>query len=147
MDWHGQPKQHRSVCSLASNFEKVLIGRFWGAEAIGIYGRAYQLIRIPTDVLNSAVGDVAFSALSQIEGDASRLKRYFLKGYALVVAVTLPITAACAFFADDVVATLLGPKWKDAVEIFRLLAPTILVFAMANPLGACSVQSGWSGAA
>ena len=119
----------------ATNFEKVLIGRFWGADAIGIYGRAYQLIRIPTDVLNSAVGEVAFSALSRIQGDPSRLKRYFLKGYALVVAVTLPITVACALFADDVIAVLLGPKWKDAVKIFRLLAPTILAFAMANPLG------------
>jgi PST family polysaccharide transporter len=29
---------------------------------------------------------------------------------------------------------VLGPKWKDAVPIFRLLTPTILVFALANPL-------------
>jgi len=123
------------VCYVGSNFEKVLIGRFWGADAIGIYGRAYQLIRIPTDVLNSAVGEVAFSALSKLQGDPNRLRRYFLKGYALVVAVTLPVTVACALFADDVIAALLGPKWKDAVEIFRLLAPTILAFAMANPLG------------
>jgi len=50
------------VFYVATNFEKVLLGRFWGAEALGIYGRAYQLIRIPTDNLNSAVGDVAFSA-------------------------------------------------------------------------------------
>src|SRR5262245_16483407 len=28
------------VMYIASNFEKVLLGRFWGAEAIGIYGRA-----------------------------------------------------------------------------------------------------------
>lgn len=123
------------VVYVGSNFEKVLIGRFWGADAIGIYGRAYQLIRIPTDVLNWAVGEVAFSALSRIQGDPSRFRRYFLKGYALVVAVTLPITVACALFADDVIAVLLGSKWKDAVEIFRLLAPTILAFAMANPMG------------
>jgi PST family polysaccharide transporter len=49
------------VMYVASNFEKVLLGRFWGAETLGIYGRAYQLIRIPTDNLNAAVGDVAFS--------------------------------------------------------------------------------------
>jgi O-antigen/teichoic acid export membrane protein len=30
---------------------------------------------------------------------------------------------------------LLGPKWKEAAGIFRLLAPTILIFAIANPLG------------
>jgi len=48
------------VVYLASNGEKVLLGRFRGAEAFGIYGRAFQLIRIPTDNIIPAVGDVAF---------------------------------------------------------------------------------------
>ena len=123
------------VMYLASNGEKVLLGRFWGAEALGIYGRAYQLIRIPTDNLNSAVGDVAFSALSRIQNDPRRLRSYFLKGYSLVWALTVPITVSCALFANDTVLVLLGPKWKAAASIFRLLAPTMLVFAMSNPLG------------
>jgi O-antigen/teichoic acid export membrane protein len=123
------------VLYLAFNFEKVLLGRFWGAESLGIYGRAYQLIRIPTDNLNSAVGDVAFSALSRIQDDPSRLKSYFLKGYSLVLGFTLSITIACALFADDIVLVLLGPKWKEAAPIFRLLAPTMLIFAITNPLG------------
>jgi PST family polysaccharide transporter len=123
------------VLYVAANLDKVLLGRFWGAEAIGIYGRAYQLTRIPTDNLNSAVGEVAFSALSRIQDDPPRLRRYFLKGYSLVVALTLPITIGCALFADDLIAVLLGPKWSSAAAICRLLAPTILAFAIANPLG------------
>lgn len=129
------------IVYVASNFEKVLLGRFWGAEAIGIYGRAYQLIRIPTDNLNSAVGEVAFSALSRVQDDPSRLRSYFLKGYSLVLALTVPATVACALFADDMILVLLGPKWKEAAAVFRLLAPTILVFAIANPLSwlLCSI--------
>jgi PST family polysaccharide transporter len=123
------------ILYVASNFEKVLLGRFWGAESLGIYGRAYQLIRIPTDNLNSAVGDVAFSALSRIQDDPNRLRRYFLKGYSFVVALTLPITIACALFADDVIFVVLGSKWKEAAGILRLLSPTVLVLAMSNPLG------------
>jgi O-antigen/teichoic acid export membrane protein len=123
------------VVYVGSNFEKVLLGRYWGADAIGIYGRAYQLIRIPTDNLNSAVGEVAFAALSRLQDEPDRLRRYFLKGYSLVMALTVPITITCALFADDVIFVLLGPKWKEAAQIFRFLAPTILVFAILNPLG------------
>lgn len=123
------------VVYVASNFDKVLLGRYWGAEALGIYGRAYQLIRIPTDSLNSAVGEVAFAALSRLHDDAQRLKSYFLKGYSLVLALTVPITVVSGLFANDMVHVLLGPKWTQAVPIFRLLAPTILAFAIANPLG------------
>lgn len=146
----GLPKRHTEIRSMmrfggtitlnglvvycANNLDKVLLGRFWGVDAIGIYGRAYQLINIPTDNLNSAVGEVAFSALSRLQDDPGRLRSYFLKGYSLVLALTLPITTACALFANDLTLVLLGPKWKDAAAIFRLLSPTILVFAIANPL-------------
>jgi PST family polysaccharide transporter len=127
---------------VASNFEKVLLGRYWGVDAVGLYGRAYQLINIPTSNLNSVVGEIAFSALSRLQDDPARRKNYFLKGFSLVVGMTLPLTIACAFFANDLVLVLLGPKWKDAAPIFRWLAPTILVFAMANPLSWLLTASG-----
>ncbi|HET7207320.1 MAG TPA: lipopolysaccharide biosynthesis protein, partial [Terriglobales bacterium] len=133
------------IVYIASNLEKVLIGRFWGADAIGIYGRAYQLINIPTDNLNAAAGEVAFSALSRLQDDPRRLKSYFLKGYSLVLALTVPITIACALFADDMILVLLGPKWKEAAAVFRLLAPTVLIFAIANPLSWLLTSIGWVG--
>jgi O-antigen/teichoic acid export membrane protein len=123
------------VAYVAFNAEKVMIGRFWGADAIGIYGRAYQLLLIPTENVNSAVGEVAFSALSRLRDDPIRLKSYFLKGLSLVLGMTLPVTIACALFADDVVFVLLGPTWKDTAEIVRLLAPTVAILAIINPLG------------
>jgi O-antigen/teichoic acid export membrane protein len=119
---------------IATNFEKVLLGRFWGADAIGIYGRAFQLVNMPTDSLNSTAGGVAFAALSRLQDDPNRLRSYFLKGYSLILALTVPIAIASSLFAHDVILVLLGQKWKDAVVIFRLLAPTILVFAIVNPL-------------
>lgn len=123
------------VAYLAYNADKVLIGRFWGADAIGLYGRAYQLCNIPTSNLNSAVGEVAFSALSRVQDDPKRFRSYFLKGYSLVLGFTIPLTIACTLFAHDLIVILLGPKWSGAIEIFRLLAPTIAVFAIINPLG------------
>ena len=65
------------IVYIAYNLEKVLLGRFWGADAIGIYGRAYQLANIPTDNLNSAVGEVAFSALSRVQTIPLALKVTF----------------------------------------------------------------------
>jgi O-antigen/teichoic acid export membrane protein len=130
------------VVYVASNLEKVLLGRFWGVDAIGLYGRAYQLINIPTSNLNSAAGEVAFSALSRLQHDTALRKKYFLKGFSLVLGLTLPLTIACALFSNDVVFVLLGSKWKDAAPIFRWLAPTILVFAIANPLSWLLTASG-----
>lgn len=122
------------IVYVAYNFEKVLLGRYWGADALGLYGRAYQLINIPTDNLNSAVGEVAFSTLSRLRNDPPRFRSYFLKGYSLVLGLTIPITIAVGLFAPDLISVLLGPKWKAGAAIFRFLAPTILVFALINPI-------------
>jgi O-antigen/teichoic acid export membrane protein len=130
------------IVYISSNLDKVLLGRFWGVDAVGLYGRAYQLINIPTSNLNSAAGEVAFSALSRLQDDPARRRNYFLKGFSLVLVLTMPITIACAFFANDMVFALLGAKWKDTAPIFRLLAPTILVFAIANPLSWLLIASG-----
>ena len=122
------------ISYIAFNAEKVMIGRVWGAEPIGLYGRAYQLLMIPTDLLNAAAAEVSFSALSRVQREPARLRSYFLKGFSLVLAMTLPITLVCALFASDVVHVLLGRNWTGAVEIVRRLAPSIAVLAIMRPL-------------
>src|SRR5271165_3008626 len=123
------------VAYVAYNADKVLLGRFWGAEALGIYGRAYQLINLPTDNLNATIGMVAFPALSRLQNDPERLRSYFLKGYGLFLSLVMPITMGCALFAEDIVRVFLGPKWGEAVPVFRLLAPSVFAFKLINPFG------------
>lgn len=123
------------ITYFASNLDKVLLGRFWGADALGIYGRAYQLVNIPTDNLNSAAGGVIFAALSRLQDQPARFRSYFMKGYALVLSLTVPITCMCALFGDDIIHVFLGPKWNSAAVVFRFLAPTTLGFAILAPLG------------
>lgn len=133
------------IVYVAYNLEKVLLGRYWGANALGLYGRAYQLANLPTDNLNSAFWGVAFSGLSRVRHEPARFRSYFLRGYSLVLALTIPITIGAALFAHDLVFVLLGPKWNDVAGIFRLLAPTILIFALINPLAWLTFSLGMIG--
>lgn len=133
------------VVYIAYNADNVLVGRFWGAEALGVYGRAYTLINIPTDSLNSAVGNVAFPALARVRNDPERLRRYFLRGYSLFLAAALPIMASCGLFSEDIIRVFLGPKWTEAAAIFRLLTPVTFAFAVVNPLGWLMMATGYSG--
>jgi len=123
------------VVYAAYNVEKVLLGRFWGAEALGLYGRAYQLVTLPIEQLNSSINGVAFPALSRIQHDPERLCRAFLKGYAILSSISLPITLMCAVFAEEIVRVVLGQKWMEAAPIFRLLVPTAMTLALVNPFG------------
>jgi O-antigen/teichoic acid export membrane protein len=130
------------IVYFAYNLDKVLIGRILGAEVLGVYGRAYQLINLPTENLNSTIGLVAFPALSRIQDDPVRLRSYFLKGYNLFLSIVVPITMGCALFAEDIIRVFLGAKWHEAAGIFRLMSPTIFVFALINPFAWLMLASG-----
>jgi len=120
---------------IAGNLQKVMIGKFWGEQAVGLYGRSSYLSAFPVEILNGAIGEVAFNALSKVKGDAVRLRRSFLQIFTCVIALTLPITVACALFADDLISVLLGPAWSGVVPIFRLLMPAVLLLAIEGPIG------------
>ena len=122
------------VVYFAYNTEKILLGRFWGAAALGLYGRAYQLANLPVQQLLAAVGTVAFPVLSRMQGDVQRLRRSYLKFHSVVVAMTIPVVISCVLFADEIVRILLGPKWRGVALVLRLLAPTVLAFGVINPL-------------
>jgi O-antigen/teichoic acid export membrane protein len=123
------------VVYLGYNTEKVLLGRFSGAEALGLYGRAYQLINLPMSQLHTSIFAVAFPALSRIQGDPQRQRNSFLKGYSVILSMTIPATICSILFAEEIVQILLGMKWIETAPIFRLLGPTVLAFALINPLG------------
>jgi O-antigen/teichoic acid export membrane protein len=130
------------ITFITYNADKVLLGRLWGSQALGIYGRAYQLVNIPTANLNSTIALVVFPALSRLQNDPERLRSYFLKGYGLFLSLVMPITMGCALCADEIVRVFLGPKWGAAAPACRLLAPTILTFGLLNPLGWLLLSTG-----
>jgi PST family polysaccharide transporter len=132
---------------LAWNADNILLGRFWGADALGLYGRAFQLATMPVHQLNSAISGVAFSALARMQDDPQRLAGSFLRGFSVLVSLTVPAALCCALFAEEIVVVLLGAKWTEATPILRLLAPTALVFALVNPMSWLVMSTGRVGRA
>ena len=135
------------IVFFAWNSDNILLGRVWGADALGLYGRAFQLATLPINLLNEAVTRVAFSALSRLQNDPDRLARSFLRGYFLLLSLTMPIIVTCALFSEEIVRVVLGPNWLEVAPIFRLLAPAALVFALANPLSLLVTSIGHIGRA
>jgi PST family polysaccharide transporter len=123
------------VAQVTFNLDKVLVGRYWGAEILGFYGRANQLTGMATNNLLDPIGGVTFAALSRTQGDSIFLESLFLKGYKLVVTVALPITVACVLFSEDIVVVLLGPNWAEVAPVLRLAGPLITIFALTHPTG------------
>jgi len=115
----------------ARNFDNILLGRFWGAGVLGLYNRAYRLMMLPISQVREPLHAVAIPALSHIQNDPIRYKKYYIKLITLVSFITMPLMVFLFFCADQVIHILLGSKWLGAVDIFKILC----VVAFIQPVG------------
>jgi len=126
------------------NADSVLIGWYWGASALGIYQRAYQLLLFPINQINAPMGSVALSAFSRVQQESERLRQYFLASVSIVISTSLPLIIALGIFADDIISLVLGPQWVAAVPVFRCLGVAALVGAAGHPAGWLLMATGRS---
>lgn len=109
------------------NADNILIGKFLGADALGLYTKAYGLLMLPITQINSPLTSVAVPALSRLQDDPQRLRSYYRKGLTLASVLGMPVVAFSFVKADEVVRVVLGPRWADAGMIFRVLAVAAFV--------------------
>ena len=104
------------------NADNVIVGRFRGANALGLYSKAYGLVLLPVQQLSSPLSGVLVPVLSRLQSEPERFRRYFLCAVGLLALVGMPLISFVFADARAFVLTLLGPNWIGAVPLFRLLA-------------------------
>jgi O-antigen/teichoic acid export membrane protein len=108
--------------AITAGFDRFLLGRVWGASPVAHYRQSYQLITAPTDQLLSPLYQVTQPALSMLQDDPARYRRYYLKLLLLVGTITMPLSLFVAVYADSITAVVLGPVWLQSASILCLLA-------------------------
>ncbi len=106
---------------LAQNIDKVLIGKFYGQETLGLYDRSYKLLLMPITQVASPLGRVFVPILSRLAGDGPRYRQVYTEAVTLMLSVTHPAVLVVLIFAEDVFRTLLGEHWVPAAPIFQWL--------------------------
>jgi PST family polysaccharide transporter len=101
---------------------QVLVGRLLGAESLGIYRQALQLALVPIQHLSGPLRSVGDVALSRLQGDVTRYRRFYQRYLALTSIVTMPVMVLVCVLADDVVRLVLGARWIDAAPVLRVTA-------------------------
>jgi O-antigen/teichoic acid export membrane protein len=128
----------------ARNADNMLIGRYLGAQALGLYSRAYQLLMMPIAQVRAPLDQVAMPALSSLRGDPQRYARYYRGLLDLYLLIMMPIVFLSALEAEFLVTLLLGRQWLGMVPVFRILALAGLLQVAATTRGLVMVSSGQS---
>lgn len=117
------------------NLDNLLLGKVWGANELGLYNRAYQLMTLPIDQINEPITAVAIPALSRLNDSHERYRQAYLRMLEKIAMFTMPAIAFMMATSDWIVQVVLGPQWSATSRIFLLLGITGLFQPIANTTG------------
>jgi O-antigen/teichoic acid export membrane protein len=117
----------RVLYYLHANADKVLIGRFLGSSALGVYGLAYNVVTVPFSRIAVPLAEVLLPAFSKMQEDRARMAAAWLRATRLVGAVTIPALLGLIAVAPDFVAVVLGERWDEATPVIQILAGVGLI--------------------
>ncbi len=132
------------VSLLSQNVGSIVIGRAFGATPVGLYRQSQNVVQFPFDQLSYPVWVVGEPALSRLQDEPERYRRYFSKVLTVFSSITMPIATFLVIDAESVVRLVLGAKWLDATPVFEIMAIAAFVSPVSATVGLVMVTCGQS---
>src|SRR5436190_1645632 len=106
------------ICSFARGADGLLVGRFYGADSVGLYTRAGALLNRPMEQFLVPITSVFVPVLSRVQTQPERYRRTFLQVYEAMALLSFLFTGLLFALARPLTLVVLGPKWEQAAIIF-----------------------------
>jgi len=119
----------------SQTFDKVLVGKFWGADQLGYYSRAWFLMQLPAALASSAIAEVMTPALCAVQADRDRLGAAYRKGLQANCLVGAPVAGGLVAAGGEFVRLVYGPRWSPVTPILRWLAVASLFSHLYSSVG------------
>jgi O-antigen/teichoic acid export membrane protein len=110
-------------------------GLVLGPAAMGPFSLPRDLSLRTGTIINQIITRVGFPVMARVQNDPARLRSIYLQTLRMTASVNFPVYVALALFADEVVALLYGPQWRDAGRYLQILALWGLVRSVGQPIG------------
>lgn len=118
------------------NLDNILIGRYLGAVSLGIYDKAYQIMRYPLMLLTFSMTPAIQPIMKEYSNnpqEAEKIHRNFVYKLSWI---GITIGFFFALFSKSIILILLGEQWLEVVPIIRILALSIPIQVILSTSGA-----------
>lgn len=107
---------------LMRNLDRYVVGAWLGADALGLYAFAYQIMLLPLMVATWPVSAVLVATLGRLAQEPAEQRETFLAALTLTSCVTLPAMTFVALFHELLFAALLPARWAGAAGVTGVMA-------------------------
>jgi PST family polysaccharide transporter len=119
----------------ARNADYLLIGRYLGAQDLGVYTLAYRILLFPVQNISAVIGRVMYPVLSTLQNNDEEFKAIYLKIIRSIAFISFPLMTAAFALAEPLTLTVFGEQWQSAGLLIMILAPVGLVQSIGTTVG------------
>lgn len=113
----------------------LIVGRFGGPHALGLFSVAYEISNLPTTELVAPINRAVFPGYAKMSHDIAVLRQGYINVAAMIALLSLPAAFGIAVIAPLLVPVFLGDKWLEAIPLIQILAVFGAVVALQNNNG------------
>ncbi|HEY0150724.1 MAG TPA: oligosaccharide flippase family protein [Longimicrobium sp.] len=122
LHYGGALNRTRILTFLSLNLDNMLVGRFLGPTALGLYQVAFRVAEIPAVTITRAAARVALPMFGPLRGSPRALAGRYLTTVAAVCTAGCVFAALALLLGEPGVRWMLGPEWTRMVPALQLLA-------------------------
>lgn len=134
-----------SIGGLLSQAEAVLIGRFLGPAALGMYTIAARVPELLVKQMASTLGSVTFPVYASARRDLAASKGLYLATLRYLALAMFPVAIGIAVVSGPAVRMLFGERWADSAPLMQAIAMYALSRGLAFPAGSLMKAVGQPG--
>ena len=132
----------KSINYFNSRIDQLLIGTLLGAQALGYYSLAFNLVIQPIAKINPILTRVAFPVFAKIQTDTKLLRRGYIMVIKVISMINFPLLLGLAAVAPLLIPLIFGEQWLPAIVLVQILALVALIRSTGNPVGSLLLAKG-----
>jgi O-antigen/teichoic acid export membrane protein len=119
---------------LRGNIDYLIVGRFLGVDALGIYYFAFNAgLGITLNVMN-AFTSALFPHLCEVRGDLQQLRQRYFSSLKTTATIMIPLILLQSGLAPFYVPMVFGQKWITAIPVLILICLSALPFPLSSTI-------------
>lgn len=132
----------RLTTHFTSQLDTLLIAKFWGVEALGVYDTFRRIIFRPAVLVAGAAEQVAFPLLAKLQSRPLYLRKAYLGLLNGLNSLIFPAYTLAILLAEPIVQFVFGDTWAAFTPVFQWLCLSAMLGAQLNPVDSLLLVKG-----
>lgn len=119
------------INQIRQQLDQLIIGKVLGADSLGIYSLAKELLSYPMRFIQPLVSRLSLPTFAKAQNDGAKLQKHFIVATTITLVGSVLSHGILVLLSPFIVAVVYGVRFSEVIPLIALLA----IFATLRPMG------------